>query len=161
MKPIQTILAFSLILSLTACADKSSKEADSAQEAHTEHDTHAAHTEHSQEKQALPAVKFPVDATLKGYMDEILETMNHVEQSDQTPAETGEIIQINVQNIFKACKLEPEADAAIHPILASLLAGAKLLSQNQKEAGHEKVNQALLTYQQFFDHPETAPLKAD
>ncbi|OFZ11090.1 MAG: hypothetical protein A2Z20_04160 [Bdellovibrionales bacterium RBG_16_40_8] len=66
--------------------------------------------------------------------------------------DTGLKIEGTVQDIFKKCKLAPDADAAIHPILADILAGAKLIKNGNEKDGHEKIHHALLTYEDFFDH---------
>jgi hypothetical protein len=58
-----------------------------------------------------------------------------------------------VQDIFKSCKLAPDADAAIHPILAEILEGAYMLKKGDEKNGHEKIHKALLKYGDSFEHP--------
>ena len=69
------------------------------------------------------------------------------------PTEAGEKIKTTVEDIFKTCKLAPDADAAIHPILADLLKGADLLKADKKEEGHQVIHSALTKYTQFFNDP--------
>lgn len=64
--------------------------------------------------------------------------------------ESSNKIEATVQDIFKTCKLSPEADAAIHPILAEVLDGAALLKSSQKKSGHQKIHKALTKYEQLF-----------
>jgi hypothetical protein len=64
---------------------------------------------------------------------------------------TGEVAGI-VQN----CKLEPEADAQLHIVVAELLAGAEAMEGKEKgvtrRAGAERVAKALNAYGEHFDH---------
>jgi hypothetical protein len=47
---------------------------------------------------------------------------------------------------------EPDADAAIHPILAEILEGAHLLKNGIEKDGHERIHKALLKYGDNFEH---------
>ena len=55
------------------------------------------------------------------------------------------------------CKLAPEADAQLHLIIADLGAAAEAMAGNDKklsrQAGAMKLQHALETYGEFFDHP--------
>jgi hypothetical protein len=48
---------------------------------------------------------------------------------------TADKITETVNDIFKTCKLEPEADAAIHPSLGLILDGASEFKNGQFENG--------------------------
>ncbi len=102
-----------------------------------------------------PAKKFATDDNLRVRMNTILNTMKamHDAAAKVNLAQTGTKIETTVQDIFKKCKLEPAADAAIHPILAQLLKGADLFKKGNENEGHEIIHNALLRYEDFFDHP--------
>ncbi len=104
---------------------------------------------------AKPAKKFATDDNLRVRMTAILNTMKamHGEGAKVNLSDTGTKIEATVQDIFKKCKLEPAADAAIHPILAELLKGAELFKKGNEKEGHEIIHNALLRYEDFFDHP--------
>jgi hypothetical protein len=119
-------------------------------------DEHAHHDHHNDKTQiSKPEKKFATDKTLRLHMSEVLNTMKlmHDSGTKVNLPETGAKIELTVQNIFKECKLEPAADAAIHPILADLLKGADLFKKNNEKEGHEIIHNALLQYEDFFDHP--------
>lgn len=140
------------------------KQSDTTHHADTHHD-HA--TQHSQMMAQKPTKKFSVDEDLKVRMGAVLNTMKalHAAEAKKTQkemksdqhknqyAEAGRKIETTVQDIFKTCKLAPDADAAIHPILAELLSGAALLKKGNAKEGHEKIHKALLTYEDYFAHP--------
>jgi hypothetical protein len=104
---------------------------------------------------AKPAQKFATDDNLRVRMAAVLNTMKamHDAGAKVNLSETGTKIETTVQDIFKKCKLEPAADAAIHPILAELLKGADLFKKGNEKEGHEIIHNALLRYEDFFNHP--------
>lgn len=113
------------------------------------------HDENVAAKVSKPAKKFATDENLRVRMVAVLNTMKvmHDSGAKVNLAETGAKIEATVQDIFKKCKLEPAADAAIHPILAELLKGADLFRKGKEKEGHEIIHNALLRYEDFFDHP--------
>lgn len=62
----------------------------------------------------------------------------------------GQEVEATVKDIFANCKLEPAADAAIHPVLAEILNGANLLKKGDAKGGHDKIHHALLKYEELF-----------
>ena len=66
--------------------------------------------------------------------------------------EYGVKLTNTVNDIFKTCKLEPEADAAIHPALVLILDGAGDFKSGKYESGHKKIHEALLAYEKLFRH---------
>ena len=120
------------------------------EEEHHRHDVHTAAG-----PVVKPAKKFATDDNLRLRMTAVLYTMKamfHAGAKVNLP-ETGAKIEATVQDIFKKCKLEPAADAAIHPILAELLKGADLFKKGNEKEGHEIIHNALVRYEDFFDHP--------
>ncbi len=157
MSLVRLIIASSLIVTLVACADKSSND-QSQTNTHNEHsaqaDPHQAHF--SNTPNSSNSEKFLADEKLNQYMKTVLLRFDalHEAHSESEVKDTGLQIKTVVQDIFKNCKLEPDADAAVHPILAEILAGATLLESAEKDAGMEKINQALDSYQKTFSHPD-------
>lgn len=102
-----------------------------------------------------PTKKFATDENLRTRMTAILNTMKamHKAGAKVNLSDTGGKIETTVQDIFKKCKLEPAADAAIHPILGDLLKGAELFKKGNEKEGHDKIHNALLRYEDFFEHP--------
>lgn len=122
---------------------------------HKKEGEHHHHDEHVAAPVAKPAKKFATDDNLRVRMSAVLNTMKamHDPGAKVNLAETGAKIEATVQDIFKKCKLEPAADAAIHPILADLLKGADLFKKGNEKEGHEIIHNALLRYEDYFDHP--------
>ncbi len=64
--------------------------------------------------------------------------------------------------IVQNCKLDKEADAQLHLVLADLLAGAETMQGKGKHEarreGAEKVAKALDAYGRHFDHPGWKPV---
>ena len=108
------LITVSLVLmpAIYACTEK-----PVSVEEHKHHDEHKVEANVSK-----PAKKFATDESLRVRMTAVLNTMKAMHDSGAKVnlAETGAQIEATVQDIFKKCKLEPEADAAIHPILAEL-----------------------------------------
>lgn len=70
----------------------------------------------------------------------------------------ADAIDAQVQQLFAQCKLEPDADAALHGVLALLLEGAAgLRADADDDAAWAKLQQALVLYSQRFDDPGFAP----
>lgn len=142
MKTKLITIAVVLTAALVGCHKKEGE--------HHHHDEHAATA-----PVAKPAKKFATDDNLRVRMTTVLNTMKamHDAGAKVNLSETGTKIDTTVQDIFRKCKLEPAADGAIHPILADLLKGADLFKKGKEKEGHEIIHNALLRYEDFFDHP--------
>lgn len=108
-------------------------------------------TESVEKPQVKPVGKYVVDDSLKTRMDTVLQIMKTFSKDDSKGA--GGKIKSTVRDIFKSCKLAPEADAAIHPILAELLGAAGQLEKGQDKEGLKMIRKALVNYGDRFDHP--------
>lgn len=63
-------------------------------------------------------------------------------------------IRAEIDGLIKNCKLDPKADAMLHIVIADLLTGAQLISENpMDENGIPKIVGALHAYAEHFDHP--------
>lgn len=96
--------------------------------------------------------KWPTDAPLRQGMENIRAAlgagMKYQALANKVNAEVAGIVQ--------NCKLEPDADAQLHLVIAELMAGAEAMEGKVKgetrRAGAEKVARALNAYGEHFDH---------
>ncbi len=140
MNLIKTITIFSLFFSAHSFAEDASN--------------------HLHQAPSIPVKKFVADQNLKKRMNIVLETMMALHKNESTNVkkeyltEIGGKIERTVQDIFKSCKLAPDADAAIHPILAEILDGAAMLKRGLSKDGSKKIHEAFLKYESYFDHAD-------
>jgi hypothetical protein len=135
--------------------------ADHAAPADTsEHDHHDGHE--MSESVALPATPWATDAPLRANMRLIrdaVDSLEHYEQGhiDATQAaQLGTDIQNAVNTMFAECKLEAEADAALHGLLATFMVGARAV-RTEAELPTQAIAQmreALTRYPLVFDDPQ-------
>lgn len=74
----------------------------------------------------------------------------------------GAAIAKQVGGIVADCKLEPKADAMLHPLIGELLAGADAMQGKgglEPAAGAHKAVMALNDYGRYFNHPGWQGLK--
>ncbi len=66
-------------------------------------------------------------------------------------------ITAELNQIFRSCKLEPEADATLHSLLVDIIAGNTKMNSGKTKAarrdGALQVIGVLNQYGEFFDHP--------
>lgn len=120
---------------------------------------HQSSSEHAKNSkvQDLGSKKFVPTADLKVRMEKILNLMKELrdKKSDaKAVREYGDKVSDTVKDIFKTCKLEPAADAAIHPVLAKVLRGTKELKNGHYDAGHKEIHESLLDYEKLFSHKD-------
>lgn len=118
---------------------------------------HVHYSSHSKQvlKKTDKINKFIPNSDLKVLMEKILNQiieLNPNKDDIKVVKNYGQKISETVRDIFKTCKLEPEADAAIHPLLSMILKGASDFKNGQFEIGHKKIHEALLGYEQMFHH---------
>lgn len=116
------------------------------------HDHPAGHSKKS-EKQVSSNKSFKPTDDLRVRMEKILNHMKELSKRKEdikSVKEYGHQLTDTVNDIFKTCKLEPDADAAIHPVLGLILDGAGDFKKGQYESGHKKVHEALLDYEKLF-----------
>lgn len=118
------------------------------------HHHHSGHPKKT-EKQGPAKKKFVPTDDLKVRMEKVLGLMKELgkKKSDvKSVKEYGNKLTETVNDIFKTCKLEPEADEAIHPVLGLILEGAEEFKHGKYESGHKKIHEALLDYEKLFKH---------
>lgn len=118
---------------------------------HTHHIVHAK----KNDKQVEIKKRFIPTNDLKIRMEKVLSIMkelNRKKDDIKSIKEYGVKLTEIVNDIFKTCKLEPDADAAIHPSLGLILDGAVEFKNGRYESGHKKIHEALLDYEKIFEH---------
>ena len=132
---------------------------------------------HDQEHGAVPArlslndgKKWATDAPLRQGMENIRNTMDaalhDIHENKLSAARYGELakkVNGEVGGIVANCKLEPQADAQLHIIIADMLEGAEAMQgkreQSTRQHGAVQVVGALEKYAEVFDHPGWAPIR--
>lgn len=118
------------------------------------HDHHTAHSKKT-ENQIVSKKQFKPTDDLKVRMEKLLSHMKELSNKKddiKSVKEYGIKLTDTVNDIFKTCKLEPEADAAIHPTLGLILEGAEDFKNGKYESGHKKIHGALSDYERLFKH---------
>lgn len=157
MKTIFGILLASGIMALAPLAG--------AQDEHShDHGTPAAKA-----SPPKPGGKFESDKPLRTHMgsirNDIQGQMKAVHQKSIKAADYEKLsgkIDKTVKSIFKECKLKPEADAALHSILADIMAGSSTMKTGELDArldGYLKVIQGLEEYARTFTDPTWKPIE--
>lgn len=110
------------------------------------------------------SARYPVDASLQQGMRNIraaVDGLGHYEAGHAAPADAARLageIEDNVRSIIANCKLPPEADAALHGIIAPLMQNAGTLkSDPEKRETIAAMRKALADYARQFDDPEAMP----
>ena len=96
--------------------------------------------------------KWPTDAPLRQGMENIRAALG----SGMKYQALANKVSAEVAGIVQNCKLEPEADAQLHLVIADILAGVEAMEGKVKgetrRAGAEKIARALDAYGEHFDH---------
>jgi len=118
--------------------------------------------------QATPAQRWATDAPLRAGMAKIrtaVDALQHYERGHMGPEQAVELatqIQQQIAYLVANCKLEPQADAALHVIIAQLGAGAQALKDNPADLGAiPPMRQALQHYPRQFNDPGWAADEAE
>ena len=109
--------------------------------------------------------RFAVDAPLQAGMGKIrtaVASLEHHEMghlSDEQVIVQADEITAQVQFLIANCKLDPQADAALHGIIGKLLEGAKALKEKPADATPvASLRVALVEYPRLFDDATWLPL---
>lgn len=96
--------------------------------------------------------KWQTDAPLRQGMENIRSALGSGMKYGALAAK----VSAEVAGIVQNCKLEPEADAQLHLVIADIMAGVEALEGKVKgeprRAGAEKIARALNAYGEHFDH---------
>lgn len=116
--------------------------------------THEHEHEASTGDLVAPAGGWASDAPLRRGMQAILDAVvAAVRAQGEGPALAAEL-RAQIDFLFANCRLQPEADAALHGILAELLLSAQRLEAGASPAEeHYALHASLQRYGQLFQHP--------
>lgn len=140
--------------------------AGAAENIHHHDDSHAA----AGELKPNDGKKWTADDALRrgmgGIRNQIAEHL-HTEQTGKVGPAQYNILAKGVSGqlgyIFQNCRLNKEADAALHQILAQVIAGVEILEGKQtgveRREGVKKIAGALESYPTYFVHPGWKPLQ--
>ena len=96
--------------------------------------------------------KWPTDAPLRQGMENIRAALG----GGMKYGALAKKVNAEVAGIVQNCKLEPEADAQLHIVIAEIMAGVEAMEGKVKgetpSAGAEKIGKALNAYGEHFDH---------
>ena len=127
-------------------------------------DGHNHHAPATAVAQAVPAQRWATDAPLRTGMGQIrtaVDALQHYEQGHTGPAQVVALaaqIQGQVAYLVANCKLKPQADAALHVIIAELSAGAQALKADPANlAAIPPMREALQHYLRQFNDPGWPP----
>lgn len=151
-----TSIASALLLAGAATLSPSQVQ---AAESHHHHADQAASTEAVPPAGQLWQADEPLKAGMRRVRTAAME-LAHLEHGALEPARTRELaveIQAAVNDMFANCKLAPEPDAALHPLLARLLTASQALQDRPTDAAPvADVHAVLERYPQMFDDAEWA-----
>lgn len=136
-------------------------------QAQSAHDAHAAHSHATQaQPDVAPAQRWATDAPLRDGMRRIrqaVQALDHYEHGHLDAVQAGntaKLIDDAVNGMIAACKLKPDADAALHGLLVKFLAGSRAVresgqadSRQAPAAAIADMRVALARYPQLFDDP--------
>lgn len=118
--------------------------------------------------QAVPTERWASDATLRTGMAKIrtaVDALQHCERGHMGPEQAVEQatrIQQQITYLVANCKLEPQADAALHLIIAELGASAQALKEDPSDLSViPPMRQALQHYPRQFNDPGWAAEEAE
>lgn len=108
----------------------------------------------------VPASGWVTDAPLREGMGRIrlsVDAIGHYEQGHMGAEQAVEMagnVEQDVNFLIANCKLDPDADAALHGIIAKLLKGAHALKANPADlAAIAPMREAMAEYARSFDDP--------
>lgn len=92
-----------------------------------------------------------------------IEDVHAGKMSQAQYAALAQKVELEVANIVANCKLEPQADAMLHLVIAEIGAGTDAMAGKapkvQPEKGLLRVAAAVNEYGRFFDHPGYKPVR--
>lgn len=106
-------------------------------------------------RKGMGAIRTDMDASLHAIHEGKLTAARYNALANKISAE--------VAGMVAQCKLEPQADAQLHLVIADLLNGTEAMQGKAKkvsrQTGAVKVLGALEKYAAYFDHPNWQPIK--
>jgi hypothetical protein len=137
------------------------QDAHAAHAAHAAHGAHAAHAVGAQPQ--APAHRYATDASLRNGMADIRSVVGMLEHAGHGHLDAMQVrklaasIERSIGGIVANCKLDPQADAALHGIIGRLGAGVAALKERPGDAAPvARMREALEDYARMFDDPGAA-----
>lgn len=131
-------------------------------------EVHASHAAHDTGEEAAPARRWTPDAPLGRGMQRVrlaTAALGHGSHGHLDDAQVRNIaaeLKSAVEMMFAECKLEPEPDAALHPLLARVLVASNTLSESGFDARALSELQAVVgRYPLLFDDPSWSASQSD
>ena len=119
-------------------------------ENHTDHEAHAAHGHDTAAPPLVNGQRWETDEALRTGMLRIRDAA-----SQQQGAALASTTKAQVDYLITNCKLDSQADAALHGIISQLLAGADMINKAPDSPdGVEHIQHALQQYPDYFNHPD-------
>ena len=125
------------------------------------HDHAQDHAAASVSATAAPAQRWAADANLSHGMAQVrasVEALGHAEHGHMGPGQVVVLARTMdgyIGDILATCKLDPNADAALHGVLAQLLRGTDALKQGESlPAALATMRQAREQYPRLLDDPQ-------
>jgi hypothetical protein len=100
--------------------------------------------------------KWKTDAPLRKGMTDIRRRIQNMPKTANEGAVLAKGIEGDIAYMVENCKLAPKADATLHVILSQITEGTHVLGKagaGEREQGMHRVQEALHTYEKYFDHP--------
>lgn len=134
-----------------------------------EQETHHHHGGAGGKLSLHDGAKWKTDATLRQGMENIrnllepkLAAIHNDKLKPMQYEALSKKINAELSAIVTGCKLDKEADAMLHLVLADIVEGADGLGGKNKQLGRHggavKIYQALENYHAYFDHPGWRPM---
>ena len=119
-------------------------------ENHADHEGHAAHAHDTAAPPLVNGQRWETDEALRTSMLQIRDAA-----SQQQGAALASTTKAQVDYMITHCKLDSQADAALHDIISQLLTGADMLNKAPDSPdGVERIQHALQQYPDYFNHPD-------
>jgi hypothetical protein len=153
MKPILSLLFFGLMCAAGASGAGEPRHGDAS------HDAHAPPAHHDARDQAAPAAsRWQADEPLSRGMQRVraaTQALSHGAHGHLDVAQVRAIagqLDAAVRDMFAQCRLDPEPDAALHPLLARVLQASARLAEGQFDPQALSWLEAVLArYPQLFE----------
>lgn len=145
--------------SLQEASSSSESESESESESGPDLQGHAHEDPHNHASLAAPITApeggWASDAPLRQGMRAILDAVIAAVRDGGEAKVLATELRAQISYLFANCKLEPQADAALHGILAELLQSAQRLEAGASPTEeHDALHASLQRYGQQFQHPD-------
>lgn len=150
---------FIAVAALAACLAANAQAA-----AEHEHGHHSHHGAESAQLSLNNGKKWTTDDNLRKGMaairDALAADLHAIHGNKETAEQYGALakkVDEQIEFMVNNCKLDPDADAMLHRVLARIIDGSRAMTQQKtskgRHQGAEKIAHALQDYPTYFEHP--------